>query len=83
MKTMTIRNIPDDVARALEKEKRNRGTSLNETVICLMRQSLGIGGEGSRSNGLATIAGTWSAQEFQQFSRHVAPFEEVDEELWQ
>lgn len=83
MKTMTIRNVPDDVARALEEEKQKRGTSLNETVICLMRQSLGISGEGRRSNGLASISGAWSSQELEQFSRHVAPFEQVDEELWQ
>ncbi len=83
MKTMTIRNVPDDVARALEEEKRKRGLSLNETVICLIRQSLGIAREGPRSNGLARFAGVWSAQELARFSQHVAPFEQVDEELWQ
>ncbi len=80
---MTIRNIPTDVARALEEEKQKRGTSLNETVIRLMRQSLGIAGEGTRSNGLATIAGAWSNREFEQFSRHAAPFAQVDDGLWQ
>jgi len=32
MKHLTIRDVPQDLARALEKEKRRRGQSLNETV---------------------------------------------------
>jgi len=39
---LTVRNLPDELAAALEKEKRRRGTSLNQTVIDLLRQSLGV-----------------------------------------
>ena len=60
MKTLTIRNLPDDVADALEREKRRRGESLNQTVIDLLFQGLGV--SGVRSNGLARLAGAWSAE---------------------
>ena len=33
MKHVTIRNLPPQVAEGLEKEKRQRGQSLNQTVI--------------------------------------------------
>ncbi|MFW6012298.1 MAG: FitA-like ribbon-helix-helix domain-containing protein [Acidobacteriota bacterium] len=80
MKTLTVRNVPPEVSEALEREKRRRGESLNQTVIELLSQGLGVGTE--RSNGLARLAGGWSEEEFLQFERAVAPFEEIDEELW-
>lgn len=80
MKTLTIRNLPPDVAEALEREKGRRGESLNQTVIELLSQGLGVGG--TRSNGLAALAGSWSEDEFCQFENAVSPFGEVDPELW-
>ncbi|GMV04006.1 MAG: hypothetical protein AMXMBFR53_02870 [Gemmatimonadota bacterium] len=80
MKALTIRNLPADVARALEEEKRRRGTSLNQTVIELLSQGLGVGVR--RSNGLADLAGTWTEEEFRAFEEAIGPFGEVDPELW-
>lgn len=80
MKNLTIRGIPDEIAAALEKEKRRRGESLNQTVIDLLSQGLGVGA--ARSNGLARLAGTWSDKEYRAFKDATAPLEHVDEELW-
>jgi plasmid stability protein len=80
MKTLTIRNLPPDVAEALEREKRRRGDSLNQTVIELLSQGLGVGV--TRSNGLARLAGRWDEEEFEHFERAMTPFEEIDQELW-
>jgi plasmid stability protein len=77
---LTIRNLPAPVAEALEREKRRHGRSLNQTVIDLLGQSLGV--QGSRSNGLGRLAGSWSEQEAREFEEAVAPFEQIDEELW-
>jgi plasmid stability protein len=81
MRTLTIRNLPQDLAEALEQEKRRRGQSLNQTVIELLGQGLGVGL--TRSNGLAGLAGKWSEEDFREFEQAVAGFEEVDPELWQ
>ncbi len=80
MRTLTIRNVPPEVAEALEREKRRRGESLNQTVIELLGQGLGVGG--TRSNGLAALAGGWDEEEFRRFESAVAPFEEIDAGLW-
>lgn len=80
IKALTIRNLPPGLAEALEREKRRRGTSLNQTVIDLLGQ--GLGAKGVRSNGLARLAGGWSEEEFHDFERATAQFEAVDEELW-
>ena len=80
MKTLTIRNLPPEVAEALEREKKRRGESLNQAVIDLLEQALGVGM--TRSNGLARLAGSWTEEEFRRFEEAVAPFETLDPELW-
>ena len=81
MKTMTVRNVSEETAAALDAERRRRGLSLNRTVLALIEESLGLGGR-PRSNGLRDQAGTWSEEEFQRFEEAVAPFAEMDEDLW-
>lgn len=83
MKTMTIRNVPAELASALDAERRRRGLSLNRTVLSLMQEALGLSPSGSRSNGLRHLAGAWNADEFRQFEEAVAPFGEIDKDLWQ
>ena len=81
MSTMTIRNVSAELATALKEEKHRRGLSLNRTVLALIEESLGVNGN-IRSNGLGRLAGTWSDDRFTQFEESVAPFGEVDSELW-
>jgi hypothetical protein len=80
IKALTIRNLPTSLAEALDREKRRRGKSLNQTVIDLLGQ--GLGAQGVRSNGLGRLAGGWSEDEFRDFEQATAQFEAVDEELW-
>ena len=82
MKTITVRNVPPDVAAALEAERRLRGLSLNRTVLSLMHEALGLSNPRRRSNGLRRFAGTWTESEFRQFEEAVAPFRAIDEDLW-
>ena len=77
---LTVRNLPDKLAEALEREKRRRGTSLNQTVIDLLRQSLGV--TSTRSNGVRRLAGTWTATEHREFLSAIRGFEEIDQDLW-
>lgn len=82
MKTMTIRGVPAELAAALENEKKRRGTSLNRTVLGLMREALGLSHTGPRSNGLRRLAGAWSEDEYQEFERATDIFNRVDKEVW-
>jgi plasmid stability protein len=80
LKNLTIRNVPDDLHEALGRERSRRGQSLNQTVIDLLSQRLGVGT--ARSNGLARLAGGWSEQEYERFLQDTAGFERVDEDMW-
>ncbi len=80
MKTLTIRNVPDDLHEALRRESSRRGRSLNQTVVELLRQRLAMGT--TPSNGLARLAGTWSEADLREFESATEVFEAVDEEVW-
>ena len=82
MSYLTVRKIPADVDKALLKEKRRRGKSLNQTVIDLLRQALDLNWELPAGNGLEKLAGTWTQKDLDRFERATAVFEQIDEELW-
>lgn len=82
MKTLTIRNVPARLADAIDREKRRRDASLNSTVLALLSSSLGVSGAGHRTNGLAELAGNWTAEELCEFETAVAPLETVDDDMW-
>ncbi len=81
-KYLTVRNLPPRVSEALETEKRRQQTSLNQTVIDLLRKSLGIELADASTNGLRRLAGSWSGADLERFEEAVAPTEQVDPELW-
>lgn len=82
MRTMTIRNVPAELAQALDKERQRRGLSLNRTVLALLRNALGVPNAAVRSNGLRQLAGTWNEAEYEQFEQAIAPLGEIDEAMW-
>jgi plasmid stability protein len=77
---LTVRNLPEDLADALAREKQRRGTSLNRTVIDLLEQSLGV--RGKRSNGLRKLSGTWTANQQRRFLDSIRCLDEIDQDLW-
>jgi|WetSurMetagenome_2_1015567.scaffolds.fasta_scaffold46417_3 hypothetical protein len=82
MRYLTVRGVPMDVAKALRSETRRRAKSLNQTVIELLRQSLGLGWDAPAGNGLEKFGGTWTHEDLDQFERATAVFERIDEEEW-
>ena len=78
----TVRNVPRRVAQALDRERRRRDRSLNQTVIDALSRGLGLEDDGSRRNGLARLAGTWTEEDGQAFDASVAAFDRVDPEMW-
>jgi DNA polymerase III delta subunit len=82
MKALTVRNVDARLARALERETRKRGTSLNQTVLDLLRNALGVGALARPSNGLEKLAGTWTEKDLEEFEANTAIFEQIDPELW-
>jgi hypothetical protein len=79
---LTVRGLPAGLAKALQEEKRQRGVSLNQVVIDVLSDALGVGGRTPFDNGLGELAGGWSKAEHEAFEKAVACFEEIDEDMW-
>ena len=83
MKNLTVRHVDDELARALDRQRRKTGNSLNQTILDILRSALGIAEPRARSNGLRKLAGGWSDAEARAFEQACQDFERVDEDLWQ
>jgi hypothetical protein len=81
MRHLTVRGIDRELEMALQEEKQQRGTSLNETVKSLLRLALGLSSP-VRDNGLGRHAGGWSDRDLEEFDRNTTQFDQIDEELW-
>ncbi len=82
MRQITIRGVTDELALALEQEKKERGTSLNQAVLDLLRQGLGLT-SATHDNGLSKLASTWNKRQFVEFEQALKSIEQIDSELWQ
>ena len=82
MKTLTIRGVSKRLADALEREKRRRGQSLNQTVLDVLDRGLGLHAAGRPRNGLGKFAGSWSSDDHAQFEANIATTERIDDEIW-
>lgn len=82
MNHLTIRKIPAELGRALDREVRRRGLSLNETVKQLLERALGLEPGQPADNGLKRLAGGWSQKDLREFERATAMFERIDPEEW-
>jgi plasmid stability protein len=84
MKTITLRNFPHDLARALEEQAAESGTSLNKTVIRLLERTLGLSPKppGERYRDLDELAGSWTAEDAREFDRALDEQRQIDPELW-
>jgi hypothetical protein len=82
MESITIQNVPPELAQALERESMKMHAPLDQIVIELLRRALRIGSSEERRNGLASLAGTWTEDEHARFEAAVAVTEQLDEDLW-
>jgi plasmid stability protein len=84
MRSITIRGIDEDLDAALRRMAKRSASSVNATVLRLLRQSLGEGKRRFRPchHDLDHLAGTWTEQERQSFDEAVSDFASVDQELW-
>jgi len=78
---LTLRQIPEEVDRELRQQASRNGTSLNQTVIVVLRQGLGLAPFAKRRRDLSSL-GSWTAEEVDEFDRNTQIFRQIDDELW-
>jgi hypothetical protein len=83
MKQLTIRKVSSELEKAICAESHLKGQSINQTVLDLLHQALGLGKRDTFDNGLSKLAGSWSEKEFLEFEKNTALFESLDSEMWE
>ncbi len=74
----TIRQVPDVVAKRLERLSRERQESLNTTVVNLLTESVGYNARRQRLERYVT----WNAEDVAAFNDGLRAQRVVDGELW-
>ena len=82
MKTMTIRNIPDDVSNTLKALATSTNTSLNATVVQVLTSGVLPQKPRRKRRDLSRFCGGWTDEEFNEFDHAVADCERIDPEDW-
>jgi len=84
MKAITLRNLPDAVARLVRHKAATLGISLNRAVILVLEERLGPERprDEPRHHELDELAGAWSPAEARAFDRALAAQRAIDPELW-
>jgi phage terminase large subunit GpA-like protein len=75
---LTIRGVPDEVAKRLARLSKERKESLNSTVLALLAEGVGVNERRARLERYAT----WSIQEAAAFDRKVVKGRPIDDDLW-
>ena len=84
-KQLTLRGFDAELDRALRKEARATGLSLNQAAVKLLRRGAGLGPDTPASvvgDALDDLIGTWTDEEAERMAAATAVFERVDEDLW-
>ncbi len=86
MKQITLRDIPDNIAKAIEKKSKKEKLSLNRTIISLLERGAGVASRKksieSLYHDLDHLCGAWSKKEAEEFEKNMKSQRKIDEELW-
>ena len=82
MKTMTIRNIPDNVAGQLKVLAKASGASVNATAVRILKSGALPGKAPRKRRDLSRFCGTWSQKEYDDFQRAISDCEQINPEDW-
>jgi plasmid stability protein len=84
MTTITIRGLDDLTIKALKEKAKEEGTSVNATLVKLLKEDLGLKKKKRMVvyNDLDHLAGTWSDKEYKEFQKIIKDFETIDKTIW-
>ena len=85
MQTITLRKIPSEITKKIERKARETHTSINRTVIQLLEESVGTKQPLQKKqlyHDLDHLAGSWTKQELKTFQKNLTQSRKIDLELW-
>ena len=83
MKTMTIRNIPDDVAANLAALAKSSNRSVNATVVGVLARSFAPSSKPVPKVDFSEFCGLWSKEKADAVAKEIEEcFEQIDPAAW-
>lgn len=83
MKSFTIHNIDDNLAKKIKSIAKREGTSVNQTVKSLLESILGYGtDENMKREEFLDLFGVWSEEDELEFNRNIKEFNRIDDRDW-
>jgi len=85
MKAITLRNLPPEVARLVQRRAREKRTSINKAIIELLEERSGTARKGSRAlyDDLDHLAGSWTREEAAAFEQVLKEQRTIDPDVWE
>ena len=78
--TISLRNLPEEVERAIRETSRREGLSLNKATLRLLQASLS---KPARNSDFEEFFGKWSDAEADAFNAALAEMRKVDPTDWE
>lgn len=84
MKAITLRNLPPDLVRQLERKAGREGLSLNRAVIAALEELFGVGRKKARPayGDLDFVVGSLTKEDADALDRSVRSRRKIDREVW-
>lgn len=82
MKSLTIHDIENEIADAIEKMAHATGMSQNKVIKKLLRKALELEASEKPKRDLSAFTGAWTEEEGIEFEKSLKVFDKVDEEMW-
>ena len=83
MNQITLRQIPENIYKQIRILAKKNNTSINKTIIVLLKKSLGIEDYSDKKRNLSDLAGTWNEYQLDEFNKNIQIFEQIDNEVWE
>lgn len=85
MKQLTVRGVDEELHWALKAEEQRRAASMNQVVLALLKEAMGLGNGNGRErihHDLDRFIGTWTEEDAEELETFLAEHRTIDEELW-
>jgi len=83
MKSFTIHNIDDKLAKEIKKLAQREGKSVNQTVKTLLQKTLGQGSaEDMKKSEFLDLFGVWSEEDELEFKKNIEELNIVNDRDW-
>jgi hypothetical protein len=85
MKSFTIHNIDEKLAKKIEAIAKREGKSINQTVKTLLSEKLGYdpNDDRKRREEFLDLFGVWSEEDEIEFNENIEDFRKIDDQDWQ